>query len=66
VAKPPAALILGGGVLPKPLLKDVIRGGAKVRPIKLPGDEPEPSYRLSAALSDFVRLRDLVLPGRSM
>ena len=57
--KAPAALILGGGVLPTPLLKEAIRGGAKVRPIKLPGDAPEPGYRPSAVLAEFVRMRDL-------
>jgi hypothetical protein len=57
--KPSAALILGGGVLPTPLLREVIRGGAKVRPITLPGAEPESHYRPSAELAEFVRLRDL-------
>jgi hypothetical protein len=56
---PPAALILGGSVLPTPLLKEVIRGGAKVQPIRPPCDEPEPGYRPSAGLAEFVRMRDL-------
>lgn len=57
--EPSAALIVGGGVLPAPLLKEVIRGGAKVRPIRKPSDEPEPRYRPSAELAEFVRNRDL-------
>ena len=58
-AKVPAALIMGGGVLPTRLLAEVIRGGAKVRPITLPGSEPEPGYRPSPELAEFVRFRDL-------
>jgi Domain of unknown function (DUF222) len=56
---PPAALIVGEGVVPTPLLAELIRGGAKVRPITMPSDEPEPNYRPSAELAEFVRMRDL-------
>lgn len=58
-AKPSAALILGEDVVPAPLLPQLIRGGAKVRPIKTPKDKPEPQYRPSAELAQFVRMRDL-------
>ncbi|KUI42990.1 hypothetical protein AU198_06840 [Mycobacterium sp. GA-1199] len=58
-AKPPTALILGENILPAPLLAQLIRDGAKIRPIKLPSDEPEPRYRPSADLAQFVRMRDL-------
>ncbi|MDT5211511.1 MAG: hypothetical protein QOF67_3926 [Mycobacterium sp.] len=57
--KPPAALIVGEGIVPTPLLSELIRCGAKVRPIKMPSDEPEPNYRPSADLAQFVRMRDL-------
>ncbi|MFG1930254.1 DUF222 domain-containing protein [Mycobacterium sp. NPDC048908] len=56
---PPPALIVGEGVVPAPLLAQLIRGGAKVRPITMPSDEPEPHYRPSAELAEFVRMRDL-------
>jgi len=56
---PPAALIVGEGVVPTPLLAQLIRNGAKVRPITMPSDEPEPHYRPSAELAEFVRMRDL-------
>jgi hypothetical protein len=56
---PPAALIVGEGIVPTPLLSGLIRGGAKVRPITMPSDEPEPNYRPSAELAEFVRMRDL-------
>jgi hypothetical protein len=56
---PPAALIVGEGIVPAPLLSELIRGGAKVRPITMPSDEPEPNYRPSAELAEFVRMRDL-------
>ncbi|MDT5015033.1 MAG: hypothetical protein QOD39_1193, partial [Mycobacterium sp.] len=57
--KPSPAVIVGGGIVPAPLLNRVIRGGAKVRPIPMPSVEPEPHYRPSAGLAQFVRLRDL-------
>jgi hypothetical protein len=65
-AKPPAALITSGGVVPTPLLAELIRGGAKLQPLWHPGDAPpESGYRPSAALERFVRCRDLTcrFPG---
>jgi hypothetical protein len=59
VVTPPPALIVGEGVVPTPLLAQLIRGGAKVRPISMPSNEPEPHYRPSAELAEFVRMRDL-------
>lgn len=56
---PPAALIVGEGIVPTPLLAALIRGGAKVRPINRPSDAPESRYRPSAELVEFVRMRDL-------
>lgn len=58
-ARPPAALILGEGIVPAPLLSQLIRGGAKVCPIEPPSDKPEPHYRPSAEVAQFVRMRDL-------
>lgn len=63
---PPAALIADGGVIPPALLAEAIRGGAKVRPVRHPGDAaPEPGYRPSAALERYIRCRDLTcrFPG---
>ena len=57
--KAPAALIVGEGIVPTPLLSELIRGGAKVRPIARPSDNPEPRYQPSAGLAEFVRMRDL-------
>jgi hypothetical protein len=62
----PAAHVVGGGVVPAPLLAELIRDGAKVRPLSHPaGAAPEPGYRPSAALERFVRCRDLTcrFPG---
>ena len=64
--KPPVALITSGGVVPAPLLAELIRGGAKVRPVRHPGDAPpEPHYRPSTALAEFIRIRDMTcrFPG---
>jgi hypothetical protein len=58
-ATPSAALIVGEGVVPTTVLTQLIRNGAKVRPITKPSDEPEPHYRPSAELAEFVRMRDL-------
>jgi uncharacterized protein DUF222 len=55
----PAAFVIGGGVLPAPLLAGVL-DRATVREIRHPGDAPpEPHYRPSRELADFVRCRDL-------
>ena len=48
-----------GGIVPPGQLARVIGSGAKVRRMRRPGDEPEPGYRPSTALDEFVRLRDL-------
>ena len=60
-AKSPPALVLGGPVLPAPLLAELIAAGATIKPIRHPGpdSQPEPRYRPSAALDDFVRCRDM-------
>ncbi len=58
-AKKATATLTGrGGVVPTPLLAELIRGGATVRHVRRPADEPEPGYRPSAALEEFVRFRD--------
>ncbi|MEZ0364264.1 DUF222 domain-containing protein [Mycobacterium sp. pUA109] len=67
--KPPPALILGEMLMPAPLLAEMLRAGARVRPLRLPDPdnppEPEPGYRPSTALADFIRCRDLTcrFPG---
>jgi hypothetical protein len=61
----PPGIILGGGVLPTPLLA-ALMDRATIRPIHHPGDSPpEPGYRPTAALEAFVRCRDLTcrFPG---
>ena len=56
----PAATLTGrGGIVPAPLLAELIASGAKVRHMRRPTDEPEPGYRPSTALDEFVRFRDL-------
>jgi hypothetical protein len=55
----PPALLLGRGVLPNSLLAEAIRNGATIKPIRTPGVEPEPRYRPSDELAEFVRMRDL-------
>lgn len=62
----PSALIFGGGVISPALLAELVRGGAKVRTIRHPGDAPpESGYRPSAELERFIRCRDLTcrFPG---
>ena len=51
--------ILGGGMVPGPLLAELIRAGATVRHVRRPHDQPEPQYRPSTALAEFIRVRDL-------
>jgi len=63
--KPPG-LITGGGVISPALVAELVRGGAKVRPVHHPGDAPpESGYRPSAELERFIRSRDMTcrFPG---
>jgi hypothetical protein len=54
------AVIAGGGIVPTPLLAELIRLGAPVRPVPDPADlGAEPRYRPSTKLARFVRNRDL-------
>jgi len=60
------AVILGGGMLPAPLLAAKLAGTAKIVPIVHPGDKPaEPRYIPSAVLATFIRCRDMTcrFPG---
>ncbi len=62
---PPAAL-MGGGMLPAPLLAAKIAGTAKIVPIVHPGNTgPQPRYIPSAVLATFIRCRDMTcrFPG---
>jgi hypothetical protein len=63
---PPAAHLLGGGTLTASMVAELIRDGAKVRPLRFPADAPpEPSYRPSVQLQRFIRCRDMTcrFPG---
>jgi Domain of unknown function (DUF222) len=65
-AKPPAAVITTGAVIPTSLLAELVKNGAKLQPLWHPGAAPaEPGYRPSAALDRFIRCRDLTcrFPG---
>ncbi|MBS4729279.1 DUF222 domain-containing protein [Mycobacterium sp. SM1] len=57
----PAAVLTTGGVIPNSLLAELIRSGAKLRPVCHPGEAvaPEAGYRPSAALERFTRCRDM-------
>jgi Domain of unknown function (DUF222) len=64
--KPRAAIVSGGGAISAAVLSDLIRGGAKIRPVRHPADDPpEMGYRPSAELERFIRCRDLTcrFPG---
>jgi hypothetical protein len=55
----PTGVIIGGGIVPAPLLAELIRHGAKVRYVQPPDTAAEPQDRPSTALAEFVRSRDL-------
>lgn len=62
----PPALIPGGGVILPAQVAELIRGGAKVQPVRHPSDAAaEPGYRPSAELERFIRCRDMTcrFPG---
>ncbi|MDF2824178.1 MAG: hypothetical protein K0R68_1586, partial [Mycobacterium sp.] len=56
---PPAGLIVGVGIVPAPLVAALITAGATVRHLRPPGTDPEPRYRPSVTLDEWVRARDL-------
>jgi hypothetical protein len=60
------AVVIGGGIMPAPLLAAKVANTATIRPLVHPGDAPpEPRYIPSRQLADFVRCRDLTcrFPG---
>lgn len=62
----PAAHLTGGGTIPASMVAELIRGGAKTKPLIHPADAPpELGYRPTAALERFVRCRDMTcrFPG---
>jgi hypothetical protein len=61
IPSPGPAAVLGGPLVPAAVIADLVkRRLATVRPVRHPGDSPpEPRYRPSTALADFVRCRDL-------
>ena len=52
-------MIVGGPIVPAPLLAELIKAGATVRYVRPPGDDQEGRYRPSTALDAWVRMRDL-------
>ena len=56
---------MAGGIVPAPLLAEVIAHGATLRPVAPPSSEAAPGYRPSTALDEFVRMRDVTcrFPG---
>jgi hypothetical protein len=62
------AILSGTEVMPTPLLAELLRTGAKLRPLCPPSTEPERGYRPSANLARHVRNRDLTcrFPGCTM
>ena len=65
---PGGGVITGGGVIPTPLLAELIKNGSTVRRVSLPADVLEPRDRPSTKLQRFVRARDLTcrFPGCSV
>jgi hypothetical protein len=51
--------MIGGGIVPAPLLAELIRNGAKIRIVQTSRLDAEPQYRPSTALAEFIRTRDL-------
>jgi hypothetical protein len=53
------AVTLDGKIIPSPLLAALIRTGATLQPLTTPPQEPEPRYRPSRTLRQFVWCRDM-------
>lgn len=54
-----AAIIVGGGIVPAPLLAELINSGARVEPLPHPCQTAEPRHRPSRKLRRFIQCRDL-------
>jgi hypothetical protein len=52
------AIIGRRGIVPAPLLAELIRSGATVRHLRRPVEAPESGYRPSTPLVEFVRVRN--------
>ncbi len=59
VRRPGPGIILGGAIVPAPLLAELIRDGATVRYVSTPGPDAESHYRPSAKLAEFIWMRDM-------
>ncbi|CAN5706913.1 hypothetical protein BH09ACT7_BH09ACT7_29200 [soil metagenome] len=51
--------MIGGGIVPAPLLTELIGNGAEIRCVQTPRPDDEQRYRPSTALAQSVRTRDL-------
>ena len=62
------AILAGTEAIPTPLLAQLLRNGARLRPLCPPSAEHEPGYRPSAKLARHIRNRDLTcrFPGCTM
>jgi hypothetical protein len=63
---PLPAYLIGGGSVPAPMIAELFANGAKLLPVRHPGDAPpESGYRPSAALERFIGCRDMTcrFPG---
>ncbi len=59
VRRPGPGIILGGAIVPAPLLAELIGYGATVRYVSTPGPDAESHYRPSAKLAEFIWMRDM-------
>ncbi|OBG89922.1 HNH endonuclease [Mycobacterium sp. E136] len=59
------AVVVGGGVLPAPMVAQLIADGAKVTKLPTPEGNPPKTYRPPAVVERFVRMRDMTcrFPG---
>ncbi|OBB42733.1 HNH endonuclease signature motif containing protein [Mycobacterium sp. 852002-51961_SCH5331710] len=59
------AVVVGGGVLPAPMVAQLIADGAKVTNLTRPEGDPSDAYRPPAVVERFVRMRDMTcrFPG---
>ena len=59
------AVVIGGGIMPAPLLVAKVANTAMIRPLVHPGEwvRPEPRYVPSRQLADFARYRDISRVG---
>ena len=57
--RPKPAVTLGGAIIPLGLLAELLRTGAAVKALPIPGAQPATGYRFTGSVREFIQCRDM-------